>query len=134
MVKNFKYLGFTFNEEGNYVDHIKELKRKGRLALNKVLGQLFNYMDKWLREEWEPRAIKMLRESREDPPAPPVPTAELGPSGRPRITNVIQVLEARQACARGGWPRGRGKGSETNNISRGKEGKGRTLRLLRHQH
>jgi len=35
-VKCFKYLGFTFNKKGNYNDHIKELKRKGRLAANKV--------------------------------------------------------------------------------------------------
>jgi len=37
-VKCFKYLGFTFNRKGNYNDHIKELRRKGRLAANKVWG------------------------------------------------------------------------------------------------
>lgn len=37
-VENFKYLGFTFNREGNYVGHIKDLKRKGRIATNKIWG------------------------------------------------------------------------------------------------
>lgn len=32
----FKYLGFTFNKKGNYTDHIKEIGKKGRLAVNKV--------------------------------------------------------------------------------------------------
>lgn len=35
-VKTFKYLGFTFNRKGNYTDHMKEMGRKGRLAVNKV--------------------------------------------------------------------------------------------------
>lgn len=31
-------MGFTFNRKGNYVDHIKELSRKGRIAANRVWG------------------------------------------------------------------------------------------------
>lgn len=30
-VQNFKYLGFTFNKNGDYSDHIRDLMRKGRL-------------------------------------------------------------------------------------------------------
>lgn len=30
------YLGFTFNKKGNYVDHIKELNREGRIAANRI--------------------------------------------------------------------------------------------------
>lgn len=37
-VKSFKYLGFIFNEKGNYADHIKDLSRKGRIVANKVWG------------------------------------------------------------------------------------------------
>ena len=37
-VENFKYLGFTFNRKGNYKDHLKELKIKGRIAAKKVWG------------------------------------------------------------------------------------------------
>lgn len=37
-VQNFKYLGFNFNRKGDYREHIKDLKKKGRLALNKVWG------------------------------------------------------------------------------------------------
>ena len=37
-VKTFKYLGFTFNRKGNYKDHLKELKIKGRIAAKKVWG------------------------------------------------------------------------------------------------
>lgn len=29
-VENFKYFGFIFNRKGNYIDHIKELNKKGR--------------------------------------------------------------------------------------------------------
>lgn len=36
--KNFKYLGFMFNRKGDYGEHIKELKIKGRIAANKVWG------------------------------------------------------------------------------------------------
>lgn len=32
----FKHLGFIFNKKGNYTDHIKEIVKKGRLAVNKV--------------------------------------------------------------------------------------------------
>lgn len=35
-VQNFKYLDFLFNRKGDYVDHIKELNKKGRVAANKV--------------------------------------------------------------------------------------------------
>lgn len=35
-MQKYKYLGFIFNKNGNYRDHIKELERKGRLAANKV--------------------------------------------------------------------------------------------------
>lgn len=35
-VTSFKYLGFTFNNKGDYTDHIKELEKKGRIAANKV--------------------------------------------------------------------------------------------------
>lgn len=31
-------MGFTFNREGNYRDHVKELCRKDRMAANKVWG------------------------------------------------------------------------------------------------
>lgn len=34
--KVFKCLGFTFNNKGNYTDHIKELSRKGKIAANRV--------------------------------------------------------------------------------------------------
>lgn len=37
-VQNFKYLGFVFNRNGGYAEHIKELYRKGRIAANKVWG------------------------------------------------------------------------------------------------
>lgn len=37
-VQTFKYLGFVFNKDGNYKDHIKELCRKGRMAANKMWG------------------------------------------------------------------------------------------------
>ncbi|XP_032673718.1 uncharacterized protein LOC116845308 [Odontomachus brunneus] len=37
-VKEFKYLGFTFNQAGNYKAHIRDLYKKGRVALNKVWG------------------------------------------------------------------------------------------------
>lgn len=37
-VQTYKYLGFTFNKDGNYKEHIKELSRKGRMAINKALG------------------------------------------------------------------------------------------------
>jgi len=37
-VQNFKYLGFILNKEGNYREHLKELTRKGRLAVRKVWG------------------------------------------------------------------------------------------------
>lgn len=35
-VKTFKYLGFTFNTNGNYNNHIKELSRKDKKAACKV--------------------------------------------------------------------------------------------------
>ena len=35
-VRTFKYLGFIFNAEGNYNDHIKELKMKGVAAFKAV--------------------------------------------------------------------------------------------------
>lgn len=34
----FKYLGFTFNKEGNYNDHLKKPSRKRRIAVKKVWG------------------------------------------------------------------------------------------------
>lgn len=37
-VNSFKYLGFSFNRDGNYKEHIKEMARKGRMAANKVWG------------------------------------------------------------------------------------------------
>lgn len=37
-VQNFKYLGFNFNRNRNYDNHIRELARKGKLAANKVWG------------------------------------------------------------------------------------------------
>lgn len=37
-VKIFKYLGFTFNRKGDYTNHIKELSKKGRIAVNMVWG------------------------------------------------------------------------------------------------
>lgn len=37
-VQTIKYLGFIFNKDGNYKEHIKELSRKGRIATNKVWG------------------------------------------------------------------------------------------------
>lgn len=39
-MQKYKYLGFIFNKNGNYRDHIKELGRKGRLAANKVWERL----------------------------------------------------------------------------------------------
>lgn len=35
-VTSFKYLGFTFNRKGDYADHIKDLRLRGRVAANKV--------------------------------------------------------------------------------------------------
>lgn len=35
-MQNFKYLGFTFNKNGGYKEHIKELAGKCRLAANKI--------------------------------------------------------------------------------------------------
>jgi len=37
-VKVFKYLGYTFNRKGNYKEQLGELRRKGRIAANKVWG------------------------------------------------------------------------------------------------
>jgi len=37
-VQSFKYLGFTLNREGNFKEHLKELVRKGRVAVRKVWG------------------------------------------------------------------------------------------------
>lgn len=34
-VQEYKYLGFIFNRKGNYVDHIKELCRKGKISAKK---------------------------------------------------------------------------------------------------
>lgn len=35
-VRKFKYLGFIFKDNGGYESHIKELEKKGRIAMNKV--------------------------------------------------------------------------------------------------
>lgn len=35
-IRKFKYLGFMFNREGNYKDHIQELHTKSRVAAKKV--------------------------------------------------------------------------------------------------
>lgn len=37
-MKEFKYLGFTFNREGSYRDHIRDLTRKGKMAAKKIWG------------------------------------------------------------------------------------------------
>ena len=37
-VKVFKYLGFVFNNQGNYKDHIKELRNKDMIAAKKTWG------------------------------------------------------------------------------------------------
>ncbi|OXU18573.1 hypothetical protein TSAR_007230 [Trichomalopsis sarcophagae] len=37
-VKSFKYLGFVFNRDGNYKEHIEELKKKGICAAKKTWG------------------------------------------------------------------------------------------------
>lgn len=37
-VGTFKYIGFVFNRKGNYNDYIKEMSRKGKLAMNKIWG------------------------------------------------------------------------------------------------
>ena len=37
-VKVFNYLGFNFNSEGNYKDHIMDLKKKEILAAKKTWG------------------------------------------------------------------------------------------------
>lgn len=37
-VQKFKYLGFVFNRKGDYKDYIKELTRKGRMAVKKIWG------------------------------------------------------------------------------------------------
>lgn len=37
-VQEFKYLGFVINNKGNYKEHIKELNRKGRMAVRKAWG------------------------------------------------------------------------------------------------
>lgn len=34
--KLLRYLGFVFNSNGDYKDHIKELFKRSRLAANKV--------------------------------------------------------------------------------------------------
>lgn len=38
-VQEFKYLGFVINNKGNYKEHIKELNRKGRMAVRKAWGK-----------------------------------------------------------------------------------------------
>lgn len=35
-VKEFKYLGFTFNRKGNFTSHIKELSKKAKIATGRV--------------------------------------------------------------------------------------------------
>lgn len=52
-IKQFKYLGFKFNSEGDYTSHIEELVRKGRMAARKVwgLGERLckkDYMRRWM--------------------------------------------------------------------------------------
>ena len=37
-VRCFKYLGFTFNREGNYKDHIKDVQKKGMTAAKRTWG------------------------------------------------------------------------------------------------
>lgn len=37
-VQSFKYLGFNFNRKGEYSKHIRDLRRKRRVAANKVWG------------------------------------------------------------------------------------------------
>ena len=36
--KSFKYLGFIFNDQGNYKEHLSELRRKGVAAAKKIWG------------------------------------------------------------------------------------------------
>lgn len=36
--RKFKYLGFVFNKKGNYIDHIKEINKKGRIAIGREWG------------------------------------------------------------------------------------------------
>lgn len=36
--RKFKYLGFVFNSKGNYNDQVRELRRKGNVAVRKVWG------------------------------------------------------------------------------------------------
>ena len=36
--KVFKYLGFVFNNQGNYKNHIMELRNKGMIAAKKTWG------------------------------------------------------------------------------------------------
>lgn len=35
-VKVFKYLGFVFNNKGNYKEHIKDISNKGRIVTKNV--------------------------------------------------------------------------------------------------
>lgn len=37
-VQEYKYLDFIFNRKGNYVDHIKEICRKGKIMAKKAWG------------------------------------------------------------------------------------------------
>lgn len=37
-VKMYKYLGYIFNRKSNYKEHINKMRRKGRIAANKVWG------------------------------------------------------------------------------------------------
>ena len=77
-MRTFKYLGFTFNREGNYNDHLKELAKKGTTVAKKLWGlgenrcrndfkrrkMLFNYLVKSVMaygcELWEWKERKEL--------------------------------------------------------------------------
>lgn len=37
-VQEYKYLDFIFNRKENYVDHIKEICRKGKMTAKKTWG------------------------------------------------------------------------------------------------
>lgn len=48
-----------------------------------VLGQLSNFMDTWMKEDWEPRALRMLRLERATPLEPLAPSTEWGAASDP---------------------------------------------------
>lgn len=61
-----------------------------------VLGHLSFYLDKWVRDDWEPRVVRLLRETREVPP----PQALLGPPAPPTTAETPVMRERKPVALR----------------------------------